>query len=642
MYHFTCTHCNKELEYDEDVTGFKVECTFCSEKFVVQECILQNESASVSTPEPELTPTPTPRPRPKPRSKQGPAKKNSNVQKNGMAMQQSQMESKQKKTEIHSTPPQRYTPPKKSKFSLSMLIFLAIIGTGGCFGFKWFKEHKQKPLLAAKKHSGIVLNESSDNTEPTSVIKLDEETASTAVAKNASELQLIPENVAPLKEEGSETEATPVVDVVETQEEPIVPDGPFTATIVFTASRDIIPPKGDKTEAVLAVIETNKDAVGLTKDDIKVSGGVALKFRKRNPRLYDLQLRAKYQPGDIIVSIEPDSCTDRNGNKLAKRVEARLPVAWAPWYGTAKRYSYIVRGRGGPEALLPIGIGNDNQMVMTWINPGTYYMGSKGPDFGPYAAKHHQKNEDYHKVTITKGFWISSIECTQNQWESIMGNKPSYFKPAEGDDKQLPVESVSWYDVQEFLKKLNKKFPGLNARLPTEAEWEYCCRSGTTTAYYCGPDDILGDAHSRFNLSQQSWYAGNSADWNVKKKTEKIPVNYVDISKLYKDFQFDIEHYRRFAPHHVGLKSKSDWGLGDFSGNVAEWCQDIYVDNLGTQDRVDPLKTKGGTKRVVRGGSWKSAAVNCRSASRVGMDPRKKYNTVGFRFVIPADVILSK
>ena len=631
MYHFTCTHCDKELEHDEDITGFKVECAFCSEKFIVEDCILQEELAS----EPDLDSAPVPTPKPPP-EKRYPKKEH-----NSAAAEQSEMKSKKKRKKSGGAPaPKQYMPPEKSKFSFSMLIFLLILGAGGWFGFKWFKEHKQKPLLAAKKHTGIVLNESSDNTESTTVVKLNEDIAFTAAAEDAYEEQLVPdENVNSLTSENAKVE---VAQVAESQEESMVPDGPFTATIVFTGSRDIIPPKGDKTEAVLAVIETNKDAVGLTKDDIKVSGGVALKFRKRNARLYDLQIRAKYQPGDIIVSIERDSCTDKNGNKLAKRVEARLPVAWAPWYGTAKRYSYIVRGRGGPEAILPIGIGNDKQMVMTWINPGTYYMGSKGPDFGPYAAKHHQKNEVYHKVTITKGFWISSVECTQNQWESIMGNKPSYFKPADDDDKQLPVENVSWYDVQEFLKKLNKKIPGLNARLPTEAEWEYCCRSGTTTAYYCGPDDILGDAHSRFNLSQQSWYAGNSADWDVKKRTEKIPTNYVDISKLYKDFQFDIEHYKRFAPHHVGLKSKSDWGLGDFSGNVAEWCQDVYTDNLGTKEQVDPLVSKGGAKRVVRGGSWKSAAVDCRSASRVGLDPRKKYNTVGFRFVIPGDVVLSK
>ena len=636
MYLFTCTHCHEELEYDEDITGFKVECTFCSEKFVVEDCVLKEEVASEPAPEPEPDSTPIPTPKPAP-------EKAAKLEGGSAGPKQSEVKSKKKtrkkRNNSPSSEPLQYAPPEKSKFSFSILIFLAVLGAGGWFGFKWFKEHKQTPLLTAKKQRGIILNESSDNTESTSVLKFDEDSASGDLEEDNSDIQSMPENVDSFESESSEVDAEKVA---ETQEEPIVPDGPFTATIVFTGSRDIIPPKGDKTEAVLAVIETNKDAVGLTKDDIKVSGGVPLKFRKRNSRLYDLQLRAKYQPGDIIVSIERDSCTDRNGNKLAKRVEARLPVAWAPWYGTAKRYAYIVRGRGGPEAILPIGIGNDNQMVMTWINPGTYHMGSKGPDFGPYAAKHHQKNEDYHKVTITKGFWISSVECTQNQWESIMGNKPSYFKPAEGDDKQLPVENVSWYDVQEFLKKLNKKIPGLNARLPTEAEWEYCCRSGTTTAYYCGPDDILGDAHSRFNLSQQSWYAGNSADWDVKKRTEKIPTNYVDISKLYKDFQFDIEHYKRFAPHHVGLKSKSDWGLGDFSGNVAEWCQDVYVDNLGTGDQVDPLTAKGGSKRVVRGGSWKSAAVDCRSASRVGMDPRKKYNTVGFRFVIPGDVVLSK
>ena len=429
----------------------------------------------------------------------------------------------------------------------------------------------------------------------------------------------------------------------EDNEQPLIPGkGPFRATIIFAPSRDIIPPKGDFMETVLAVIETNKPAVGLTKEDIKVKGGFALNFRKRNPRLYDLQIRAEYHPGPIIVTIPADACTDQEGNKLEASVTAKLPVAWAPWYGTGKRFSYITRGRHVPQALLDLTSGNKIQMVMNWINPGTFYMGSKGPDFGPYAAKHHKANEVYHKVTISRGFWISYLECTREQWKAIMGNSPSYFKPGEDDEIELPVENVSWYNVQEFLKKLNTMHPGLNARLPTEAEWEYCCRSGTTTAFYCGPDDIIGDAHSHFNLSQQGWYAGNSADWNVKKRTEVVPKNYVDISNLYKDFQFPVAEYKRFAPHHIGLKSKSDWGLGDFSGNVAEWCQDIYVPDLGKKVQTDPLIKGGGTKRVVRGGSWKSAAADCRSASRTGMDPHKKSNTVGFRIVIPGDVILQK
>jgi formylglycine-generating enzyme required for sulfatase activity len=282
-------------------------------------------------------------------------------------------------------------------------------------------------------------------------------------------------------------------------------------------------------------------------------------------------------------------------------------------------------------------------MLMSWINPGSFHMGSKGPEFGPYAAKHHKNNESYHQVTISRGFWISTLECSQKQWQAVTGSNPSWFKPGTDDDPyDLPVENVSWNDIQIFLRKLNLKYPGLNARLPTEAEWEYCCRSGTTTAFYCGPDDITGDACSVMNLDRQGWYAGNSANWKLKKKKEIIPLNYLDISSMYNKFQIPLSAHNRFAVHHTGLKTKSAWGLGDFSGNVAEWCEDVYIENLGRKPQTDPLILSGGTLRSVRGGSWNSPAEACRSAARTALPPDKRSNNVGFRIVIPGNSAFRK
>ncbi len=184
-----------------------------------------------------------------------------------------------------------------------------------------------------------------------------------------------------------------------------------------------------------------------------------------------------------------------------------------------------------------------------------------------------------HKVTISRDFYMGKTEVTQAQWKALMGNNPSHFK---GDN--LPVETVSWDDAQEFIKKLNAKGEG-TYRLPTESEWEYAARAGTT-------GDYAG------NLDSMAWYGANSGN-----KT-----------------------------HEVGTKQANAFGLYDMHGNVWEWCQDWYGE-YSSSAQTDPTGASSGSFRVSRGGSWLNYGGLLRSANRNSYTPSDRYFNLGFRLV---------
>ncbi|MBQ3348855.1 MAG: SUMF1/EgtB/PvdO family nonheme iron enzyme [Thermoguttaceae bacterium] len=215
---------------------------------------------------------------------------------------------------------------------------------------------------------------------------------------------------------------------------------------------------------------------------------------------------------------------------------------------------------------------NGVEFAFRWCPPGTFMMGS------PESEEGHWNREKQHEVTLTKGFWMMETEVTQKQWKAIMGNNPSYF---EGDD--LPVECVSWNDCQEFCKKCAQL--GLPVQLPTEAQWEYACRAGTTGAY-------------AGNLDEMAWYDSNSGS-----KT-----------------------------HPVGTKKPNAWGLYDMQGNVCEWCQDWYGD-YPSGSVTDPAGPSSGSLRVVRGGDLGDGARDCRSADLGLCDPGARLHELGFRAV---------
>jgi|GEM_PF-1151524 len=188
-----------------------------------------------------------------------------------------------------------------------------------------------------------------------------------------------------------------------------------------------------------------------------------------------------------------------------------------------------------------------------------------------------------HGVTLTKAFYLQTTEVTQGQWRAVMGNNPSNIK--KGDD--YPVEQVSWNDVQAFFQKLNTLDPGKNYRLPTEAEWEYACRAGTTSERYGDLDAI-------------AWHRGNAGE----------------------------------RTHPVGGKQPNAWGLYDMLGNVWEWCADWYGENYyASSPSTDPRGPSSGPRRVLRGGSWVYNDYFTRSAYRVRNYPGSRYSDCdcGFR-----------
>jgi formylglycine-generating enzyme required for sulfatase activity len=225
----------------------------------------------------------------------------------------------------------------------------------------------------------------------------------------------------------------------------------------------------------------------------------------------------------------------------------------------------------------------DNRIGMKFslIPAGEFYMGSEESD----------DEKPVHKVKIKNPFYLGSYPVTQREWKSIMGdnNNPSYSK---GDD--LPVEQVSWDDVQEFIMKLNEKEGTDKFRMPSEAEWEYACRAGTTTRY------SFGDSKSK--LGYYAWYDKNSGS-----KT-----------------------------HLVGQKKPNPWGLYDMHGNVHEWVQDDWHDSYdGAPTDGGAWESGDGANRVARGGSWFNFAGGCRSAIRDYYVPHFRYFSLGFRILVP-------
>ncbi|MDR0379376.1 MAG: formylglycine-generating enzyme family protein [Candidatus Accumulibacter sp.] len=190
-----------------------------------------------------------------------------------------------------------------------------------------------------------------------------------------------------------------------------------------------------------------------------------------------------------------------------------------------------------------------------------------------------------HRVHISRPFYLGKHEVTQAQWMAVMDDNPSEFK---GRDN--PVENVSWNDAQEFIRRLNAKEGTDKYRLPTEAEWEYAARAGTTTRYSFGDDTS--------NIDRHAWYRGNSGD----------------------------------RTHPVGQKEPNPRGLYDMHGNVWEWVQDWYGEDYYAQSPAsDPRGPVEGTHRVLRGGGWSSIARSLRSADRGRNPPELRIENRGFR-----------
>ncbi|MDZ7667058.1 MAG: formylglycine-generating enzyme family protein [Desulfotignum sp.] len=231
-------------------------------------------------------------------------------------------------------------------------------------------------------------------------------------------------------------------------------------------------------------------------------------------------------------------------------------------------------------------ITNSIGMEFVLIPSGSFSMGS------PEGEPGRSLGEIQHPVNLTRPFYMQTTEVTQEQWMALMSTNPSSNKVC---GKGCPVEQVSWNDVQEFIQKLNQKEGTDKYRLPTEAEWEYACRAGSTEAFPNGGITELGCGRDP-NLVAIGWYCGNSNN--------------------------------KVQP--VARKKPNSWGLYDMVGNVHEWCQDWF--GVYPYDEVtNPKGPHSGSYRVMRGGVWYSPARDCRSASRFGSPPHYKFRHIGFR-----------
>ena len=225
----------------------------------------------------------------------------------------------------------------------------------------------------------------------------------------------------------------------------------------------------------------------------------------------------------------------------------------------------------------------DINLDMLWCKPGTFMMGS------PDDEKGRNRHETQHEVTLTQGFWLGKHEVTQEQWEKVMGANRNHFKGAT-----LPVEEISWNHAMQFCEKLTQiekvagRLPeGWIYALPTEAQWEYACRAGTTTAYSFG--DTITPKQANYNYA-------------IVGKTTS-----------------------------VGTYPANPWGFHDMHGNVLEWCSD-WVGEYPSGSVTDPVGPSSSPLRVCRGGSWyDSHGRRLRSALRNGNMPSTQDPNVGFR-----------
>ncbi|MCO6459716.1 MAG: formylglycine-generating enzyme family protein [Pirellulaceae bacterium] len=255
----------------------------------------------------------------------------------------------------------------------------------------------------------------------------------------------------------------------------------------------------------------------------------------------------------------------------------------------------------------------DATQRLRWIPPGTFLMGSPDDEPGRWDDEGPQ-----HQVTLTRGFWLFDTPCTQALWQAVIGTNPSRFR-----SPTRPVEKVSWEDCQQFLSKLRTLVPGLNVDLPTEAQWEYACRAGTTEATYAGPIEILGENNAPI-LDAIAWYSGNSGvDFDLDQGADSS-------SWPEKQHEFDWAGTRA-----VALKRPNRWGLFDMLGNVHEWCSGTerrYRGTAITDPELEP-ESEGGTaaRRVFRGGGWDSNARVVRAANRHWHPPGYRHGHLGFR-----------
>lgn len=299
-------------------------------------------------------------------------------------------------------------------------------------------------------------------------------------------------------------------------------------------------------------------------------------LRKEQSRLSEAFARQESVRTNLLVKRYAQECARltealKAAEERARKAEAALRISRAE---AAAGRSAALRTAGAaagpkPGAVKTLTLSDGVTLDLIYCAPGEYVYGAEGTP-----------------ARMERGFWLGKHEVTQRQWESVMGENPSYFK---GED--LPVDTVSWDDCRRFVAKINARL-SCDARLPTEREWEYACRAATTTDYSWG-QALNGDKAN----CDGTYPVGTEEKGAYLKKT--VPVG-------------------SFAPN--------PWGFYCMHGNVREWCHDAY----------------DSSRRVLRGGSWYHRPANCRSASRDGSDPAARYSNFGFRLCCSEDGFAQK
>jgi len=236
---------------------------------------------------------------------------------------------------------------------------------------------------------------------------------------------------------------------------------------------------------------------------------------------------------------------------------------------------------------------NSIGMSFVMIPPGIFVMGS------PQSEPQRFDDEVQHRVELTKPFYMQRTEVTQGQWKAVMKSNPSHFN---GRGDSFPVEQISWEDCKRFIEKLNRREDTDRYRLPTEAEWEYACRAGTTTPFNTGYCLSTSQANYNGNYPYKGCLGGCYRHCTVS--VASFPPNA--------------------------------WGLYDMHGNVWEWCSDWYGEYPGRPVR-DPRGPVNGTIHIHRGGSWNYCAECCRSAYRIKRAPDFRLDFFGFRLAREAE-----
>ena len=355
---------------------------------------------------------------------------------------------------------------------------------------------------------------------------------------------------------------------------------PFTALPLIRQAADSKDWEiAERSRSILSVLESKQLDIALhlrraiatrkaAKDAAVVGDLIALlqdeNFAVRNTAWRGV-LHLTGQDFGYLASTEPDQ----------SRQAARKAQEW--W---EKNKATFVMKAGPPDAIA-LDLGGGVKLELVLIPAGKFMMGS------PKEEKDRQDSEGpQHEVAISKPFYMAVYPVTQEQYEKVTGKNPSHFKGA-----QNPVENVNWDDAVGFCKHLSQK-TGKTVQLPTEAQWEYACRAGSTTRF------CYGDDNDDSKLGDYAWYTGNSGG----------------------------------TTHPVGQKKPNDWGLYDMHGNIWQWCSDLYDEKYyANSPKTDPQGPATSSARVLRGGGWGASPALSRSATRGGWGwgGRDIYN--GFR-----------